>query len=196
MSTDTGEYTGFVYLCQPYTSFEQDKEDRDAEMDNRADEGARYAAYLINTGRAVFAPIPHGHYIAKRHSLPRGIDFWWGIDREFVRAATELHVLCLPGWAKSEGVAREIRLAYECNIPIKYIDPQGDHAVWRNAWVQMELTVHNGTRVLGTVCEPPEEEEQSCANCGRMGGVACGLREATGDDDTCAWEPKDDEDDE
>lgn len=81
------------------------------------------AAELLNAGHIVFSPITHSHPIAEAHGLPGDWTFWERFDKAFLKNASMLFVLMLPGWDQSEGVTGEIEVARYLSIPIHYITP-------------------------------------------------------------------------
>lgn len=82
------------------------------------------AARLMRAGEIVFSPISHSHPMVE-HGLPGDWEFWERFDRIMLRACCEMVVLAVDGWEESRGVAAEIRLADEMDIPIRMWDPSG-----------------------------------------------------------------------
>lgn len=109
---------GFVYLASPYSG--------DEELNYS--EAERAAAYFIYLGYSIFSPIVHCHEMCRRHQLPTSHDFWLSYDHRFLDVATELWILCIPGWSKSIGIADEVKYASQkgLEIPIRYIIPTGE----------------------------------------------------------------------
>lgn len=100
-----------IYLAIPYTGREQES----FEIANQR------AADLMARGYAVFSPISHTHPIALAGDLPKHWEFWREYDICFLRWCDEVHVICLPGWEKSEGVRAEIEIARKLEKPIVFI---------------------------------------------------------------------------
>jgi hypothetical protein len=92
-------------------------------MEERFDAVCRKAGELMNRGEVVYSPIAHCHPIAVRVGLPRDWTFWHKFDREMLRCASEVRVLKLPGWDRSEGVTAECAIAQELGAPVTEIDP-------------------------------------------------------------------------
>lgn len=107
-----------VYLACPYTHPQQTV--RTHRFLAATAEAVRILRY---EGLVVFSPITHTHEMCTRHDLPVEYDFWARSLRAFLLHSRELRVLRLPGWAFSEGVRDEIRLADRYNIPVTYTDP-------------------------------------------------------------------------
>lgn len=116
------------YLASPYTG-------RTAECAS-AREGIRFAetlyvaSILLSRGRLIYSPVILGHTInqfMRDHSLPRpGWEFWMIWSKELLLMCDSVFVLCADGWRESRGVAQEIRWAQENEIPITYINGEGN----------------------------------------------------------------------
>ena len=107
----------FVYLATPYSDPDP------AVMTMRFKVAAAVSAEMMRAGVTVFCPIVHGHPMAEAGSLPRDWRFWEEYDRKCLSVSARLAVLRQEGWDRSEGVAREMRIAEETGMPIEYIDP-------------------------------------------------------------------------
>lgn len=103
---------GIIYLGSPYS--------KQADLDEAADLAAWAAARLMSRGWIVYAPIPHGHTIAK-NVLPASWDFWKRQCEPFIDAASALVVLKLDGWRDSVGLTYEIARFHEAGKPIIYV---------------------------------------------------------------------------
>jgi len=105
------------YLACPYTHKEATVRNSRAAMASRA------AAFFMQQGHVIYSPITHGHNIEPYLKSPFETDahsFWMPQCLPFVEAASELWVLCLPGWLVSKGVLEEIEFAQKLKKPIKY----------------------------------------------------------------------------
>ena len=82
------------------------------------------AAKLMAQGLYVFSPISHTHPIAEASEgkLPRGWEFWEGMDKEYLKFCKKIIVLRIPGWDVSTGVTAEIKIGVEMGIPVEYMD--------------------------------------------------------------------------
>ena len=88
------------------------------------------ASNLMNQGHVVFSPITHGYPIEKHCNIPGDWEFWRRQCFSFIENwAEEVHVLMLPGWAKSVGVKAEIELAEKLGLAVKYIECIGSDVV-------------------------------------------------------------------
>jgi len=111
------------YLASPFTH-----EDKHVQA-TRAEQVAEAAAYLMQAGLFVFAPVPHGAAIAK-YGLPDGYDeFWKPYCHATLGRCDILIVLMLDGWKTSTGVQDEIAFAHQKNMPIYYLDFDGEAAI-------------------------------------------------------------------
>lgn len=102
-----------VYLAIPYRG-QEEKSFRVA---------TQMAALLIRNGDAVYSPITHSHPIVTADPrLPGHFDFWQEMDYSYIALwATEVMVVCLPGWHRSDGVQKEIRYATAMGKPVLYV---------------------------------------------------------------------------
>ena len=107
-----------IYLAVPYSHPSPQVRHERFEAINR------YAAYLMQQGLAVFSPISHSHPIEEHFKETKTWDFWQIQDLPILRICTSLHVLCIPGWENSVGVAGEIKAADELSIPVVFITPK------------------------------------------------------------------------
>lgn len=126
-----------IYLASPYTH--PDPKVRE----ERVRVTAIHAADMMRLGRHVFAPIVHGHEITRHWAavhpehlrvadevdLERAHHGWWMAQcMAFLRHASELVVLQIPGWMESAGVKIETRLARELGIHVRYRSPYAFHS--------------------------------------------------------------------
>lgn len=109
----------FKYIASPYSA------DCQAVMNDRYDSVVRASAALAAAGELLYSPIASWHVAACRHSMPRGVDFWWKLDEAMIRASSELWVLLIDGWRESVGVQKEIAFALEIGKPVKYVAEVG-----------------------------------------------------------------------
>jgi len=107
----------FLYLASPYSH--NDPEVRQI----RFHAACRKAAQLMRDGHCVFSPIAHSHPIDLHFGAPESGDFWKRQDIPVLRHAAKLVVLTLEGWQQSKGVAWEIALANELQIPVEFVAP-------------------------------------------------------------------------
>ena len=105
----------FVYLASPYT----DPDPLVREM--RFSDALRHVACSTMAGEIMYSPIVHFHECALVYTMPKDFEFWQKINFAMLSRAAELHVLQLPGWENSKGVAAEIAYAKAHGIPIRYV---------------------------------------------------------------------------
>jgi hypothetical protein len=109
-----------IYLASPYSHPDY------AVRHARYEEARRHVVShsLSHTGPTdefLFSPIVYGHQIAAEHNLRFDAKYWERFNVSLLRACTALHVLCLPGWEESNGVAAEITLADILFMEVQYI---------------------------------------------------------------------------
>jgi len=110
--------SGFIYLCSPYSSpFPAVREARYL--------AARKAAAKLNAeGRPCFSPIAHSHpMLEDEPGLGVAFEAWRVLDEAMIAACSEVVVLKLPGWDESEGITSELRMAYEIDVPVWFMEP-------------------------------------------------------------------------
>jgi len=104
-----------IYLACPYSHKNKDIRKYRVKMANRK------AAELMIAGNIVFSPLSHSHPISECfNTSPRGHAFWLKQDLWILDICDELHILCLPEWEKSIGIAIEIQAARDKNMSIVY----------------------------------------------------------------------------
>lgn len=126
-----------AFISSPYTHHDRDT------MDDRAFLAADYIAWLAIKRPEInpYSPIAHWHYAAMCRKLPTDADFWAQKNRAELLASTEIHVLMLPGWQESKGVAMEMEwaMSHKYRMPIYMVQPTGQreytitpHADWQS----------------------------------------------------------------
>jgi len=104
---------GYIYLASPYAH-------ADAEVREARYRAARECAIrFMRQGLCLYAPIVHNHPLASE--LPADHEYWMKMDLPILRRADELWVLKIDGWQQSRGVAREIKEATECRMPVRFL---------------------------------------------------------------------------
>lgn len=123
-----------IYLASPYTA--HDSAWPDSLQAIRFAQALHATAILTSRGRTVLSPVVLGHTmdIAMRSSgLPRPSYEWWlAWSRELLDVCDTLYVLTVEGWEDSRGVETEILWAKENDIPVIYIDSEGNHLYLRD----------------------------------------------------------------
>lgn len=80
-----------------------------------------FAAWLLRERRvASWSPIVHWFDIAGRHDLPHNALAWVDVNTSYLLRCDCMHVLCLPGWRNSQGIAMELHWAQQADKPIYY----------------------------------------------------------------------------
>lgn len=102
----------YIYLASPYTS------------DDKFLKIARYRAALractelMAAGELVFCPVAYGHSVEDKSRQEFPYEYWLRWSKSLLAPSKSLYVLTIPGWASSPGVAAEVRMAHELEIPI------------------------------------------------------------------------------
>jgi len=109
-----------IYLASPYSH------DDPAIREQRFNDVARIAALLFSRGEFVFSPILHSHPMAELHDLPNDWEFWQSYDRLMLSRCDVMYILMINGYLESLGVDAERDTAIDCDIPIVYIDSNGN----------------------------------------------------------------------
>jgi hypothetical protein len=102
-------YIYYIYVASPYSHPDPDIREK------RFLAVRSYVGKMLKDGVPVFSPIVHCHQIALDFGLPTDASFWRNYAAAMLRNASYLHVLTLPGWEESIGVAYEIGLAHAWN---------------------------------------------------------------------------------
>lgn len=108
-----------IYIASPYSH------DDKAVEHYRFLEVRHYTARLIETGFVAFSPIVYAHEMAKVFTLGTDAKTWASFNEDMIRLSEGMHVLKLPGWQASKGVAAEIELAARLDLPVKYVSVVG-----------------------------------------------------------------------
>lgn len=108
----------YVYVASPYTNSDP------MVQETRYLRVMEYTKILLISGTHAFSPIVHCHEMAKVWEMPKEYKFWSSYNLAMLSGAYSLHVLQLPGYGQSIGVAAEIRYAAEMGLPIVYIPDQ------------------------------------------------------------------------
>jgi Domain of unknown function (DUF1937) len=109
-----------IYLASPYSH--PDPEVRE----QRFQTVCKVAAKLMSKGHLIFCPIAHTHPLVIHGQLATGWEFWDKYDRAILSKCSEFWVVCLAGWQTSVGVQAEMAIAKELNLPIRFVDSDGE----------------------------------------------------------------------
>jgi hypothetical protein len=72
----------------------------------------------MKAGEIVFCPVAYGHSVEDKLRQNFPYDYWLRWSKAMLTPAKALYVLTLPGWESSKGLAEEIRLAHDLEIPV------------------------------------------------------------------------------
>ena len=104
-----------IYIASPYTH------PQPAVVEYRVAEVMRFCAWLFaEHGLNPYSPIAHWHGICTAHILPSDAATWANCNRSTLRRCDAMHVLQLPGWQESAGVAMELEWARVIGLPVTY----------------------------------------------------------------------------
>lgn len=111
-----------IYLACPYTH------KYESVMEDRTQKATKVAAMLMEDRNNVFSPLTHSHALVSHmeEDLQTSFSFWLSRDLQIIDFCTHVYVLMLDGWDESKGVAVEIAYAKEWNIPIKFLNEEGE----------------------------------------------------------------------
>ena len=107
-----------IYVASPYS------DPSPVVREHRYECVSHFVGLGLKVGHIMYSPIVHCHEIALKQSLPTDAEFWGKYNFGMLRLASELLVLCLPGWEVSKGVAKEIKFAEVCGINVEYAEWQ------------------------------------------------------------------------
>lgn len=111
-----------IYLASPYTSLEQNANDRKYQEASRFRSVREVALKLHQHGHLVFTPIAYSHQFATEFPNIGGCwQTWQEWDSAMVARCDEVWVLKLFGWDTSTGVRAECELARSLGKPVAYI---------------------------------------------------------------------------
>lgn len=102
-----------IYLASPYTH------PNPLVQEIRAQQAAAAAAALKRMGLHIFAPIPHGHALAK-YGLPGDYAFWKAFSRNMLSRCDAMLVLMIDGYDTSAGIKDEVDYFVDIQHGIHY----------------------------------------------------------------------------
>lgn len=103
-----------IYVASPYTHHDRRIQEHRFLM-------AEFITSQMLAQRTIaFSPIVYAHRMAEKYDLPTDAEFWKFFNNSIMRRSESIVVLKLYGWEASHGVAHEISLAQELDIPILY----------------------------------------------------------------------------
>ena len=104
-----------IYLAAPYSGTPEIQAIRYLAIN-------KVFARLCDNNEIPFSPISMCHQAALDHDMPKDAAWWAAFNLAYMRLCSEMIVICLPGWAKSKGVALELEWANYLGIPVTYVD--------------------------------------------------------------------------
>lgn len=107
-----------IYLASPYTNPDQ------LIRSWRYQKALEYTAEQMRLGAVIFSPIAYGHQFTK-YGIAAEYEPWHRFNLSIMAMCTQFHILCLPGWESSRGIAAELKAAQGLNHLIKEI-PYGE----------------------------------------------------------------------
>lgn len=134
----------FTYIAQPYSH------PLDWVREARFDIGRHYCAYFVKKfKRPHFAPIAQGHSYAGM--VPELSHFeWLLLDAPLLMLSNEIHILEMPGYQRSRGLAWELRMASIHNMHQEYI-----------TWAHLQQILPRRCRSTFVELEKREEIDQA-----------------------------------
>ena len=114
-----------VYLATPYSYKHEDKAVKDAKEIERFERANKIGAMLTKEGYTIFSPISMAHPM-NQYGLPGNWEFWAKFDEAFISCCYKMFVICADGWLESVGVKAELKLAKKYNIPVTFLDAEGN----------------------------------------------------------------------
>lgn len=108
---------GMIYLASPHSHPDA------AVREDRYQQVCKVAAKFFEEGHYVYCPIAHTHSIAQYMGDAMQWEAWRDYDTHMLSLCEMLMVVKLDGWEASRGVAAEIALAHQMDMPVKYVSP-------------------------------------------------------------------------
>lgn len=106
-----------IYLASPYSH-----EEAHIRLE-RYIRACIVAGRLITEGHDIFCPVAHSHQMSYSAHVRYDDPCWYRLDNAILAKCDELWILMLDGWKESKGIAAELAIAVERDMPVKYIEP-------------------------------------------------------------------------
>lgn len=105
-----------IYVAAPYTHSDP------AVVKQRMITFAQVMSNLITAGEHPVSPLMN-HFLVgyAKTDFPLTWEYWQEYSRSLLKICTELYVITMDGWEQSTGVAAEIEMASQLNLPIRNI---------------------------------------------------------------------------
>lgn len=108
----------FIYLASPYSH------PSEIIRHLRFQAAECVLTHMIRGGFTVYSPIVHCHQMALNYSLPTDATFWENFNSNFLRKASAIWVLDIPGLLDSKGIKRELQIAEQYKVPDRIVKPE------------------------------------------------------------------------
>jgi len=105
-----------IYVASPFTDPNPLVEEK------RYHQALDYTNGLLNKGYVAFSPIVYGYQFHRKHGRSGDYETWLQLNNTMLFSAEEMHILKIPGWISSKGIAHEIQFAYRHDVPTKYVE--------------------------------------------------------------------------
>lgn len=105
-----------IYVAAPYTHTDP------TVVRQRILTFAKVMSNLIAAGEHPVSPLMN-HFLVDyvETDFPLTWEYWQEYSYSLLSVSKELHVITMDGWEESTGVAAEIEMANQLNLPIRYI---------------------------------------------------------------------------
>lgn len=120
-----------IYVASPYSHIKGIDTNASPELTREQRYVLTMQAMAIwsKQGEFVYSPIVHCHEVAKLFGLPTNFEFWDTYNKDFIRASTEVWVLCLPNWQESRGVTAEVQFSASIQKKVRYWEFSSDFEI-------------------------------------------------------------------
>jgi hypothetical protein len=100
------------YLATPYSDLDP------TVMEARYLLAMRAQYYLtLQTGKAIFSPIVLYHKMALRFDMPKTADYWFCLNKEYIKSSIAILFCSMPGYEQSSGMFDEFVYAATLSKP-------------------------------------------------------------------------------
>ena len=107
-----------IYVCSPYSA------PCEALRELRFRQVSAIAGDLLAAGHLLYVPIAHSHPIAQHSDIAdTSWAMWQRLDEAMIARCDEVWVVMLDGWQASVGIAAELTVARDRQMPIRYYNP-------------------------------------------------------------------------
>ena len=107
-----------IFVILPY------RDDNTEVTEQRVALAEKYCAKLMMRGFFPVCTTSFGHYLVKRHDVPKSWAYWKDYCKAMIQISKEVHLLKLDGWDTSEGVTEERKLIADAERKLIEIEPE------------------------------------------------------------------------